>query len=108
MGRPRLLRAVLVALAAALVILPVSAIGAKPDIFHSDFLVTEEDVDVCGVVVDIVNKGVFTNKAFLDKQGNFVRFMSTASAAITPHGRERQVGDHPERRAVRGRRTARG
>jgi hypothetical protein len=33
--------------------------------------------------VDIVTEGVFTDKAFFDKQGNFVRFMSTASAKAT-------------------------
>jgi hypothetical protein len=83
MGRPRLPRAVLVALVAALVILPVSAFGARPEIFHSNFQDTEEDVDVCGVIVDIVSKGVFTDKVFFDKQGNFVRFMSTASVKST-------------------------
>jgi len=83
MGRPTLLRALLVALIAALAILPAGALGAKPEIFHAHFLDTEEDVDVCGVIVDIVAEGVFTDKAFFDKEGNFVRFMSTASVKVT-------------------------
>jgi hypothetical protein len=83
MGRPTLLRALVVALVAAFAILPAGALGAKPEIFHTHFLDTEEDVDVCGITVDIVAEGVFTDKAFFDKEGNFVRFMSTASAMVT-------------------------
>jgi hypothetical protein len=83
MGRPSLLRAVLLALIAAIAILPAGALGAKPEIFHSNFLDTEEDVDVCGVIVDIVSKGVFTDRVFTDKDGNFVRFLSTASVKST-------------------------
>ena len=82
-GRPTLLRALVVALIAAFAILPAGALGAKPEIFHTHFLDTEEDVDVCGVIVDIVSEGVFTDKAFFDKEGNFVRFISTASAMST-------------------------
>jgi hypothetical protein len=59
------------------------ALGAKPEIFHSNFLDTEEDVDVCGITVDLVAKGVFTDKAFFDEDGNFVRFMSTSSVKTT-------------------------
>jgi hypothetical protein len=83
MGRPTLSRALVVALVAAFAILPAGALGAKPEIFHTHFLDTEEDVDVCGVIVDIVSEGVFTDKVFFDKEGNFVRFMSTASAMTT-------------------------
>src|SRR5919108_4549556 len=83
MGRPNLLRTVLAALVLALVVLPASALGAKPEIFHAHFLDTEEDVDVCGIAVDVVSEGVFTDKAFFDQEGNFVRFMSTASATTT-------------------------
>lgn len=83
MGRPTLLRALLVALVAALAVLPAGALGAKPEIFHTNFLDTEEDVDVCGVIVDIVAEGVFTDMAFFDQEGNFVRFMSTASVKVT-------------------------
>jgi hypothetical protein len=83
MGRPTLLRALVVALVAAFAILPAGALGAKPEIFHTHFLDTEEDVDVCGITVDIVAEGVFTDKAFFDQEGNFVRFISTASAMST-------------------------
>ena len=83
MGRPTLLRSFCVAFIAALAILPAGALGAKPEIFHTSFLDTEEGVDVCGVIVDIVSEGVFTDKAFFDKEGNFVRFNSTASAMST-------------------------
>jgi hypothetical protein len=83
MGRPTFLCALVVALVAAFAILPASALGAKPEIFHTHFLDTEEDVDVCGITVDIVAEGVFTDKAFFDQEGNFVRFISTASAMST-------------------------
>jgi hypothetical protein len=83
MGRPTLLRALGVVLVAAFAILPAGALGAKPEIFHTHFLDTEEDVDVCGITVDIVAEGVFTDKAFFDQEGNFVRFISTASATST-------------------------
>jgi hypothetical protein len=82
MGRPTLLRALLLALVAALAVLPAGALGAKPEIFHTNFLDTEEDVDVCGVIVDIVAEGVFTDLAFFDQEGNFVRFVSTASVKV--------------------------
>jgi hypothetical protein len=83
MGGSRSLRVVLVALVAAVVVLPANALGAKPEIFHSHFSDTEDDVDVCGVTVDLVAEGVFTDKIFFDKEGNFVRFMSTGSATTT-------------------------
>ena len=83
MSRPTWLRAVVVALIAAFAILPAGALGAKPEIFHSNFLDRDEDVDVCGIIVDVVAKGVFTDKVFLDKEGNFVRFLSTASVKVT-------------------------
>jgi hypothetical protein len=80
---PQLLRALLVALVAALAVFPAGALGAKPEIFHTNFLDTEEDVDVCGVIVDVVAEGVFTDLAFFDQEGNFVRFVSTASVKVT-------------------------
>jgi hypothetical protein len=83
MARPSLLRAFVVALIAAFAILPASAFGANPEIFHVHFMDTEENVDVCGITVDIVSEGVFTDKAFFDQDGNFVRFNSTASATST-------------------------
>jgi hypothetical protein len=83
MGRPTFGRAFMGTLIGALAILPSGALGAKPEIFHASFLDTEENVDVCGVTVDVVSKGVFTDKAFFDKAGNFVRFASTASVKTT-------------------------
>jgi hypothetical protein len=83
MSRYAILRALLVTLVTALAIVPGTALGAKPEIFHTHFLDTEEDLDVCGITVDLVAEGVFTDKAFFDKEGNFVRFMSTASAKVT-------------------------
>ncbi|HEY3071095.1 MAG TPA: hypothetical protein VGJ34_12365 [Gaiellaceae bacterium] len=83
MGRLALPRALLAALAVAFVIVPAGALAASPEIFHVNFMDTEEDVDVCGITVDIVSEGVFTDKAFFDKEGNLVSFMSTASARST-------------------------
>ena len=83
MSRPTWIRAFVVALIAAFVVLPASALGAKPEIFHANFLDTEEDADVCGITVDIVAEGVFTDKAFFDNDGNLVRFQSTTSTKIT-------------------------
>jgi hypothetical protein len=83
MSRPTFLRAFFVALIATLAIVPAGALAAKPEIFHSHFQDTEENVDVCGVNVDIVAEGVFTDKAFFDKEGNFVSFKSTSSAKST-------------------------
>jgi hypothetical protein len=62
MYRPTLVRTLLAALVAALVVLPASALGAKPEVFHSNFVDTEEGVEVCpAVVVDIVAKGAPTS-----------------------------------------------
>ena len=83
MSRFSWLRMLVLALIAACAVLPTSAVGANPEIFHSNFVDTEEDVDVCGITVDLVARGVFTDKAFLDKNGDFVRFSSTASVKVT-------------------------
>jgi hypothetical protein len=83
LGRPNWIPALVVALITTFAVLPAGALGAKPEIFHANFLDTEEDADVCGITVDIVAQGVFTDKAFFDKEGNFVRFQSTASATVT-------------------------
>jgi hypothetical protein len=83
MSRYLFLLALLVSLVAALAIVPGTALGAKPEIFHTHFLDTEEDADLCGITVDVVAEGVFTDKAFFDNEGNIVRFMSTASANVT-------------------------
>lgn len=42
-----------------------------------------EGDNVCGMTVDTQVEGVFTDLVFFDQQGNFVRFMSTASFRIT-------------------------
>jgi hypothetical protein len=83
LGRLTWIRALVVALIATLALLPAGALGAQPEIFHANFLDVEEDADVCGITVDIVAEGVFTDKAFFDKDGNFVRFQSTSSAKVT-------------------------
>ena len=83
MVRSTWLRALVVALVAVFAILPAGALGAKPEIFHDRFLAVAEDEDVCGIVVDVVAEGVFTDKVFTDKDGNFVRFQSTSTGKVT-------------------------
>lgn len=83
MSRPTLRRALLLALVAAVAVLPARALAGPPQIFHDRFSDTFEDVDVCGITVDIVSEGVFTDKLFFDSSGNFVRFMSTVSGKTT-------------------------
>jgi hypothetical protein len=83
MRRSTWFRTLVVALVTAFAVLPASAFGAKPEIFHEHFLDTEENADVCGITVDIVAKGVFTDKVFSNKQGEFVRFQSTSSGRVT-------------------------
>jgi hypothetical protein len=76
-------RALLVVLVVAFAI-PASALGGKPEIFHSSFFDTQQDVEFCpGLIVDVVSRGVFTDKVFSDSQGNFIRFSSTSSAKTT-------------------------
>ena len=62
---------------------PAAAAAARPEVFHENFSDSVSDVDVCGINVDIVAEGVFNSKAFFDRQGNFVRFMSTSSVTQT-------------------------
>lgn len=83
MSRPTLRKGLLVALVAALVALPARALADAPLIFHERFSESFEDVDVCGITVDIVSQGVFTDKVFFDADGNFVRFMATVSGKTT-------------------------
>jgi hypothetical protein len=78
-----LVRALLVALITPLAVVPATALAASPEVFHEHFSDTVEDVDVCGVNVDIVSEGVFTDKLFFDQDGSFVRFMSTVSGKNT-------------------------
>jgi hypothetical protein len=79
----KLLYALLPAVVAVLSVLPASALAAPPEVFHGHFFDTFEDVDVCGINVDVVSEGVFTDKIFFDNDGNFVRFMSTVSGRNT-------------------------
>jgi hypothetical protein len=66
-----------------LVLVPASALGGAPERDHQRILEVDEDVDVCGVNVDIVAKVVFTDLTFFDKEGNLLRFMSPASGRVT-------------------------
>ena len=69
MSRPTLRRALLIALVAGLVVLPARAFAASPEIFHGTFSDAFDDVDVCGVIVDIHSEGVFTDQVTFDKAG---------------------------------------
>ena len=82
MKRSMLLRGALV-IGVALVAVPASVHAQPPLVFHQNFSDSLEDVDVCGINVDIVSKGVFTDRVYLDNDGDFVRFTSTASAMNT-------------------------
>ena len=83
MSRRTVLCALPVALLALVVLLPASALGAKPEIFHSHFHDELQDIDLCGISVDLVADGRFTDHLFFDKDGNPVRFLSTASGKQT-------------------------
>lgn len=83
MSRPIFLRALVFALVAVLALLPASAFAGKPEQEHEHFFNVDENVDVCGINVDIINEGVFTGRAFFDKQGNFVRFLAAVSGTTT-------------------------
>lgn len=77
------LRALAVAAIALLALPPAHALATQPERFHAHFSDTAQDVDVCGVNVDVVSEGVFTDRAFFDNDGNFLRFMSTVSGNTT-------------------------
>jgi hypothetical protein len=83
MSRPTLRRALSIALVVGAVALPTRALAGAPEIFHGSFSDAFDDVDVCGITVDIRSEGVFTDKVFFDSSGNFVRFMSTVSGKTT-------------------------
>jgi len=57
--------------------------SGAPERFHGNFLDVAENVDACGVNVDIVGEGVFTDLVFFDTDGNFVHFQSMASGTTT-------------------------
>jgi hypothetical protein len=75
--------AALIVAAAATVAVPIAARASGPEVFHEHFSDAEEDVDVCGVTVDLVSQGVFTDKLFFDDDGNVVRFLSSVSGKTT-------------------------
>jgi len=83
MSRPTLRRGLLIALVTVLVVLPARALAGPPQITHDRFSDAFDDVDVCGLIVDIRSEGVFTDKVFFDRDGNFVRFLSTVSGKTT-------------------------
>ena len=83
MSRPTLRRALLLALVAAVAVMPARALAGPPQIFHDRFSDTFEDVDVCGLTLDVQSQGVFTDRVYFDQDGNFVRFMSSVSGMTT-------------------------
>jgi len=82
MSRRTLLTASLLAATAA-VAAPAVANADPPEVTHGHFDETDENVDVCGINVDIHAQGVFTDHVFFDNEGNFERFMSTSSGTNT-------------------------
>jgi hypothetical protein len=83
MTRFSLLRAILLAVVVALAVVPAGALGAQPERFHEHVVEFFEADNVCGMTVDTTVTGVFTDLVFFDKEGNFVRFQSTASFRVT-------------------------
>ena len=59
--------------------LPTHALATAPLRFHFNFSDTAQDVDVCGISVDVVSEGVVTDQLFFDTNGDIGRFMSTGS-----------------------------
>jgi hypothetical protein len=83
MSRSRFLRTILLIGVLALAVVPAGALGAKPERFHERIAEFFEGENVCGSTFDVSVSGVFTDLAFFDKDGNFVRFMSLASVRAT-------------------------
>jgi hypothetical protein len=83
MSRRTVFQGLIVAVGALLAVLPASALGAKPEVFHTHFHDELADIDLCGISVDLVADGVFTDRLFFDQDGNPVRFTSTASVKQT-------------------------
>ena len=83
MSRLRVFRALLLTSLVALAITPAGAVGAKPDRVHERVLDFFEADNVCGLTVDTTVAGVFTDLAFFDKDGNFVRFINLSSFRVT-------------------------
>jgi hypothetical protein len=75
-----------VAAVAGFVLMMVSvspASAGKPDTERDHVVFVDEDQDVCGVNVDVVVDVRFVDREFLDKNGDFVRFMETSSGSNT-------------------------
>jgi hypothetical protein len=83
MSRRILVRALLVAAVATLAILPARALAAQPLIFHFNDSGTVENVDLCGINVDVAFRVALTDKLFLDQEGNIVSFQETGSTSAT-------------------------
>ena len=83
MSRHRFFRALVLTGLVALAIVPAGAIGAKPERFHERVMDFFEGDNVCGLTVDTTVAGVFTDLAFFDKDGNFVRFINLSSFRVT-------------------------
>jgi hypothetical protein len=82
MGRPTLLRALLLALIAALAVLPASALGAKPvEQFHDHFTESFSD-EICGIAVDV--DIVVTDNFFLYADDSFKDTSSFRSTVTNP------------------------
>ena len=59
------------------------ASAGKPEQDRDHVVFVDEDQDVCGINVDVFVDVRFNDKAFLDADGNFVRFMGTVNGSNT-------------------------
>jgi len=59
------------------------ASAGKPEQEREHVVFVDEDQDICGINVDVVVDVRFNDKAFFDADGNFIRFMGTASGSNT-------------------------
>lgn len=82
MSRPAR-RALLFALTVVLAAVPARALAGAPELLHGSFDDSFEDVNVCGLTLDVQSQGVFTDRVYFDQDGNFVRFASTVSGTAT-------------------------
>jgi hypothetical protein len=73
----------LIIVAAAPLAVPLDAQASGVEVFHGQFSDAVDDVDVCGVTVDLRSEGVFTDKVFFDDEDSLVRVLSTVSSTTT-------------------------
>ena len=59
------------------------ASAGKPEQERERVFFVDEDQDICGINLDVIVDVKFFDKAFFDKDGNFIRFMGTASGSNT-------------------------